>query len=195
MSTPLFITQILFNCMASFIFFGFKYFWKMFKCLRGKPYVISQLKGIALAILPVILVLRFPIYILFTIYCFAAVIYGIRTTYTNDIEYEKRYFDYVRVERQREIDEAWDLNNEEEARRRWSQAEEQTESQTENTETVNETTASGYCPFDSNMTMEEAKNKYHKLLKMGHPDNDGDEDFTKFITEQYEEFCKAHANA
>ena len=188
MTTAGFIGGICCNCVSSFVLFGFKYFWKMFKLMKSKPWVISQVKSVIMMIIPIALFLRYPVYLLFTIYCMAAIYYGIYSTYKGDVEYEKIYYLYRKHQREQEIENAREMNQEEHAQQFHNNAEQNTQSE-QKTETM-ENDNTGYHPFDDVESLEDAKIRYHKLLKMGHPDNGGDEEFTKFLTEEYNRACK-----
>ncbi len=189
-TTASFIGGMIINCFTSFLLFGFKYLWKTFKLMRGKPWIVSQLKSLVMIIVPIIMFLRVPLYLYFTIYCIAALLYGIYLTYNNDIEYEKSYYFSQKLRREQELDDAFYANKAEEAARKNTQNSDQT--QYDNTQT---NTGSTYLPFNKCTSLDEVKNTYHNLIKMGHPDNGGDEEFTKFLTEQYEEACKQFENS
>lgn len=187
MNTFSFTKKIFVRSITSIFYFGFKYFWLLFKTMRSRPLLISQLKALAMLVVPVLIVIRFPIHIVVCIYCIAAMIYGVYSAYSEEIEYEKEFFEIRSMAR---FDERQDLWREYNSSK--SDASENTQNeQAENT--INQTGQSGFCPFTDNMTIDEAKARYHQLLKMGHPDNGGDEEFSKFLNEEYKTFCENHS--
>ncbi len=187
METTIFIGKIAVNSVASLFYFGFKYIWMLFKNMRSKPLVISQLKAVAMILIPVVIVLRYPLHILICIYCIAAMIYSLRSVYQDEIEYEKEYHRHMSLDRRQRY-----LQAKEAYQEKYTEKEDKTEEQKQTNNIDKNNTSTGYMPFEEHMTLDEAKSKYHQLLKMGHPDNGGDEEFSKFITQEYAKFCSNH---
>ncbi len=115
MNTSKFIGKLILNSFCSLFYFGFKYIWKLFKNMRSKPLFISQIKAVIMIILPVFVILRYPLHIIICIYCVAAMCYGLYVTYQDEVEYEKAYYNRMSILRNQELVEAIQDNRAEEA--------------------------------------------------------------------------------
>ncbi len=133
MSTSKFIGKLILNSFCSLFYFGFRYIWKVFKNMRGKPLFISQIKAVIMIILPVFVILRYPLHIIICIYCVAAMCYGLYAAYQDEVEYEKAYYNRMSILRNQELVDAIQENRAEEAASKVAEAakQEQTEQKQE----------------------------------------------------------------